>query len=362
MYAGSLAARVLRLLLSHYSPTGLERWAAEALVEEAWRLGFDEAFLDPEGSPHLVKYPRREGYRGEDRVALVSHIDTVPGWVEPVSPPGVLRGRGAVDAKAPLASMVAAASLYEPVNRPLEVVAAVGEEGPSNGAWWLVESGWRASAVIIGEPTNDTKVAVGYRGGCRVVVECLGEPGHSSSPHLYLSACSQAVAVYHAAEELSSERVTGPSLAVTGMRCGGGGNVVAEEAVVVIDARIPPGMTVEEVLRALEERLPPGCVARRASRCLPPVRVPVNTPAARALTRALLGLGVRPVPVIKAGTSDMNILYAVAGSIAAYGPGRSELSHTRYEEVTLEELDLATRVYLEAVRQLDTPVGGAAGR
>ena len=362
MYAGSLAARLLRLLLSHYSPTGLEREAAAALVEEAWRLGFDEAFLDPEGSPHLVKYPRREGYRDEDRVALVSHIDTVPGWVEPVSPPGVLRGRGAVDAKAPLASMVAAASLYEPVNRPLEVVAAVGEEGPSNGAWWLVENGWRASATIIGEPTNDTKVAVGYRGGCRIVVECLGEPGHSSSPHLYLSACSQAVAVYHAAEELSSEKVTGPSLAVTGMRCGSGGNVVAEEAVVVIDARIPPGMTVDDVFGALVERLPPGCAARRASRCLPPVRVPVNAPAPRAVMRALLALGARPRPVIKAGTSDMNILHAVSGSIAAYGPGRSELSHTRYEEVTLEELDLATRVYLEAVRQLDTPVGGAEAR
>ncbi len=351
--AGSMAAELLHKLLRVYSPTFMEGDAARLLVEEAWRLGYDEAFIDPVGNVRMVKYPPREGWEPGDRVALVSHIDTVPGWVEPIRGPGWLRGRGAVDAKAPLAAMTVAGALYEPRNVPVEVVAAVGEEGPSHGAWHLAETGWRARAVVIGEPTNTTKVAVGYRGGCRITVRCLGEPGHSSSPWLYRSACGLAVEAYHAAEELSGGSVSSYTLAVTGMRCGGGGNVVAEEAELVIDARIPVGGSVERLLDMLRERLPPQCEARAASRCLPPVRVPVSSPAARALMRSLLGLGYPARPVIKAGTSDMNILYRVAGSIAAYGPGRSELSHTRFEEVTVEELGLAVRVYLGALRELD---------
>ncbi len=357
MYAGRLAASLLRGLLGFYSPTFMEREAASWLVEEAWRLGFDEAYLDAAGNVRLVKYPPGEPLGGEaGRVALVSHIDTVPGWVEPLEPGGeLLRGRGAVDAKAPLASMVAAAALYEPRRRIVEVVAAVGEEGPSHGAWHLVESGWRSSATIIGEPTNDTKVAIGYRGGCRLLIRCLGEPGHSSSPWLYRGACSLAVEAYRVLEEASSRGVSGYTLAVTRLCCGEGGNVVAEEAVLEVDARIPVGGSVGELLEMLGEKLPGGCSVEKASeRCLPPVRVPVSSPAPRALVRALLALGERPQPVIKAGTSDMNILYRVSGSIAAYGPGRSELSHTRYEEVTVQQLDLATRVYLEALRQLDS--------
>lgn len=357
MYDGYTAARLLASLVSVYSPTFQEREAARLLVEEAWRLGFHEAYLDPVGNARLVKYPDTVDYRPQDRIALVSHIDTVPGWVEPLYTGDLVRGRGAVDAKAPLAAMVVAAAGYRPRHRLVEVVAAVGEEGPSHGAWHLVETGWRASAVIIGEPTNTVKVAIGYRGGCRLTVECLGEPGHSSSPGLYTSACSLAVQAYHALEELSSPRVDGYTLTVTRMECGRGGNIVAEEALLEVDARIPVGGTAEELLEKLGERLPPQCNASRRGRCLPPVRVPVSSPAPRALIRGLLRQGIRARPVIKAGTSDMNILHRVAGSIAAYGPGRSELSHTRQEETRAWELGVAVNTYREALRELDQPRG-----
>lgn len=355
MYAGYSAARLLYRLVSVYSPTFMEASAARLLLEEALAMGFDRAYIDPVGNVRLVKEPPGGGEPGE-RIALVSHIDTVPGWVEASMPGGeVVRGRGAVDAKAPLSAMTIAASLYEPRERIVEVVAAVGEEGPSHGAWYLVEQeGWRSYATIIGEPTNTTKVAIGYRGGCRIRITCLGEPGHSSSPWLYQSACSLAVRSYHVAEELSSPGVQGYTLAVTGMTCGTGGNVVAEEAELIIDARIPIGGSAEELLEKLRNTLPASCSAAKAStRCLPPVRVPVSSPAPRALIRGLLRQGYRAQPVIKAGTSDMNILYQVSGSIAAYGPGRSELSHTRYEETTAKELGVAVRTYLEALRGLD---------
>ncbi|KSW12589.1 hypothetical protein CF15_07700 [Pyrodictium occultum] len=352
MYYGSRAARLLQSLVEAYSPTFMERDAARLLVEEAWRLGYSQAYLDDAGNARLLVEPM-ERVEEPPRIALVSHIDTVPGWVEPASPPCVVRGRGAVDAKAPLAAMVAAASLYRPRRAVVEVVAAVGEEGPSHGAWHLVKTGWRADAVIIGEPTNTTKVAIGYRGGARLRVHCLGEPGHASSSWLYRSACSLVVEAYQAVEELSEATARGYTYTVTAMSCGSGGNVVADEATLVVDLRIPPGGSLEEALEKLGRRLPEGCWAEKPGSWLPPVAVRPGSPAARALMRGLLAEGYRAQPVLKAGTSDMNILYRVAGSIAAYGPGRSELSHTRHEEVTLAELDLAVRVYINAIRWLE---------
>ncbi|ALL01882.1 N-acetyl-lysine deacetylase [Pyrodictium delaneyi] len=352
MYYGSRAARLLRELVSVYSPTFMEDDAAKLLVDEAWSLGFSAAWRDAVGNARLLVEPS-EPVEDPPRVALVSHIDTVPGWVEPSSPPGVVRGRGAVDAKAPLAAMVVAASLYRPRRILVEVVAAVGEEGPSHGAWYLVDSGWKADVVIIGEPTNTTKVAIGYRGGARFRVRCQGEPGHASSSWLYRSACSLAVEAYQAIEELSEPTAKGYTFTVTWMSCGSGGNIVADEAQLEVDLRIPPGGSLEEALKRLEARLPEGCIAERPSSWLPPVSVKPSSPAPRALIRALLAEGYRAQPVVKAGTSDMNILYQVAGSIAAYGPGRSELSHTRYEEITIAELDLAVRVYINALRELE---------
>ncbi|RUM46545.1 MAG: hypothetical protein DSY37_05110 [Hyperthermus sp.] len=355
MYYGTTAGRLLQLLLKTYSPTFHEGEAVSLLVEEAWRLGFDEAYIDQAGNGRLLVYPRDEGSE-QARIALVGHIDTVPGWVEPLSNGDIIRGRGAVDAKAPLASMIIGALHARPRRHVVEVVAAVGEEGPSHGAWFLVKSGWRAKAIIIGEPTNTTKVAIGYRGGCRIKVACTGEEGHSSSPWLYQDACSLALEAYKKLAESSSVSVNGYTFTVTGIRCGDindtNSNVVAGEAVLNIDARIPVGGGVEELREKLYSMLPSSCSATIA-RCIQPVRVSVSSPVPRALIRSLLGYGIRPQPVIKAGTSDMNILRLVTSNIAAYGPGRSELSHTRYEEVSLQELDTAVHVYVQAIRELD---------
>src|SRR3954447_26739714 len=67
---------------------------------------------------------------GERHVVLLGHIDTVPGVIPVRIEDGVLHGRGAVDAKGPLATFAAAAvnaSRRDPSLR-ITVVGAVGEE------------------------------------------------------------------------------------------------------------------------------------------------------------------------------------------------------------------------------------------
>src|SRR3712207_8643714 len=93
---------------------------------------------------------------GPRRVVLLGHIDTVPGRIPVRIEDGVLHGRGAVDAKGPLAAFVvagAAASLPEGVR--LTVVGAVGEETlGSLGATWLARHRQAPDAVVIGEPSE----------------------------------------------------------------------------------------------------------------------------------------------------------------------------------------------------------------
>jgi LysW-gamma-L-lysine carboxypeptidase len=79
-----------------------------------------------------------EDVRGDSCIMLLGHYDTVPGKLRVSVRKGTVSGRGAVDAKGPLAAMLVAASLSE---RPVRVAAVVGEEGDSRGVRELLKGG-----------------------------------------------------------------------------------------------------------------------------------------------------------------------------------------------------------------------------
>src|SRR6186997_474431 len=87
-------------LVSQYSPSGQERAAVEWLVARMKAFNFDEAFIDDAGNAMGVMG------NGGKQVVLLGHIDTVPGAVKVVQVDHLLYGRGAVDAKGPLACFV----------------------------------------------------------------------------------------------------------------------------------------------------------------------------------------------------------------------------------------------------------------
>ena len=72
---------------------------------------------------------RDDRLRAQAQIVLLGHIDTVPGHIPVRIEDGVLWGRGAVDAKGPLCTFVAAATAAAPdLNATVTVVGAVGEE------------------------------------------------------------------------------------------------------------------------------------------------------------------------------------------------------------------------------------------
>ena len=355
---GSIASSLLLRLLEKYSPTGEEDEAAEELASWAGTVGLN-SWIDNVGSVFLA--PREAD---SITVLLAGHIDTVPGWIEPGIDNGKIWGRGAVDAKGPLASMATGlllASKMDP-SCPVGVVGLVGEEGDSRGAWRLVRERLVPPYVVIGEPSGGDKVVVGYRGGFHVEVECRGRGGHSSSPHLADSALDKAVSLVEAIKSVFDPTDSnGPSVAVTGLEAWEGWNVIPRRAHVRLDVRVPPGADDSsialELARVVSEH---GC-SGVFHPGLKPIRVSVNSPVPRALSRSLLQLGLKPRPVVKRGTSDMNILGPHAESIAAYGPGDSSMAHTEMEVVSVEELGLAAEVYKRSILELCHRARGGRG-
>ncbi|MCD6323723.1 MAG: peptidase dimerization domain-containing protein, partial [Desulfurococcales archaeon] len=205
------------------------------------------------------------------------------------------------------------------------------------------------------EPSNTFKVIVEYRGAASAVIECSAGGGHTSTPWLGDSACTKLCGIDSKLRALCSDASScrnSPVASVVSLRCGGEWNVIPRHGVAGINVRVPAGYTYEDVLDFVKGLAPSDCsVALRSF--TPPVKVSPSNPVPRALMRGLLRLGFKPTLARKFGTSDMNLLYGkVTHDTAAYGPGRSELSHTDREVISVEELGVGAAVYGLAVLQL----------
>ncbi len=331
-------AELLVELLSLYTPTYGEAPAAGYLREVLLNWGHN-AYVDEAGN---VVSTRGEG---GPVLWLHAHMDTVPGYI-PVKRIGEkIFGRGAVDDKGPL---VAALYAYHEahVQGTLVLSLVTAEEGDSRGTKALMSNKRLPppDGIIVLEPT-DHKVVYGYRGSAHVVLRVLGRSAHSSSPvgeNPIYSLCDSVMGVV---DSLGREYRYGSYTATpTMVTCGDYPNKVPRECTVHIDVRIPPTGSCEEVRR----RLPP--TAEVAS-CVEPVEVDPSNPVVRALSRAQLLLGRKPLLARKLGTSDMNLLVALTRNIAAYGPGDPQYAHTEEEHIDVRDLELGVRVLRGAVEQ-----------
>ena len=202
--------------------------------------------------------------------------------------------------------------------------------------------------MLIGEPTNTTGIAIGYRGSLSAHLECKGLGGHTSSPEIGDSALEK---LLNAVGTIKS--LTGDSVAIVELHARGpANNVLPTHAEALLDIRlgreVKPG-ELERIRSILGEI---GCVFT-VKTYVPPVRVKPQEPVPRVLVRSLRRLGLKPRILVKKGTSDMNLLYpCCASSIAAYGPGDPSLSHTYREYISEASLETSVVVLLEALEDL----------
>jgi LysW-gamma-L-lysine carboxypeptidase len=162
-------------LVSQYSPSGEERRAVEWLVERMKSLGYGESFIDEAGNAVGVMG------KGSKQVILLGHIDTVSGEISVREENGILYGRGAVDAKGPLACFVdAVASVGVQDGWQFVVIGAVEEERDSEGARYVAQK-YKPDFAIIGEPNRWDRIALGYKGSAWANVIIKREQAHTAS-------------------------------------------------------------------------------------------------------------------------------------------------------------------------------------
>lgn len=335
---------LLEALVRTPSPSGQEAEACQVLLDHlaAWGL---EAWQDEAGNVHAARGPE-----GAPRVLLLGHIDTVPGQVPVRWEDGVLWGRGAVDAKGPLVSHALALASLEAPELRVELVAAVGEETTSPGAFHLAE-GPEPSAVIIAEPTGLDTVGLGYKGCLRGRLVAEAEPTHPASGQA--TAAELALEAIDQLTAWTGNPARDPSVGETTVRVTKLTTVheaQAEQAVAELDLRFPGPVP---DLGPVEADLPPG-VRLEMGRGLPGVRAERRGPVATALRGGILSEGGAPRAAVKTGSSDWNVVARRwRCPIAAYGPGDSSLDHTPDEHLPLDEL-------LAAGRRLTAALAGLA--
>jgi LysW-gamma-L-lysine carboxypeptidase len=338
-------------LISIPSPSGEEDAVANHLVERMSALGF-QARRDAVGNA--------VGALGEAdaarEIVLLGHMDTVPGFI-PVRRCGdLLYGRGAVDAKGPLATFVLAAARVAPRlnGSRLVVIGAVEEEAQGRGARHLARTMPPPYCAIVGEPSDWEGITLGYKGMLAVDYRLVQPGGHSAGARP--GPAEEAVAFWNRLTTYAGERNGGQSgrfatldPALRGIRTFSDG--LDDGVEMHVGLRLPPGIDVADLKRRMQEWCNGATLS--FSPTDPPFRSGKNTPPVRALLRAIRAEGGRPRFKLKTGTADMNVVGPAWGCpVVAYGPGDSSLDHTPDEHVDVGEFRRAINVLARALEDL----------
>lgn len=343
------AIEFLREMVAIRSLSGEETAVARFLVTQmrAWGMA---AAVDAAGNAIGIRECPDENGETPCEIVLLGHMDTVPGDIPVRIEDGILYGRGAVDAKGPLAAFTVAAARAElPPGTRLVVVGAVEEEAAtSKGARYVVEQ-FRPSACIIGEPSGWDGVTLGYKG--RLLLDyTLSQPmGHTAGPDVGVG--ETAVTFWNAitsyAQQFNQDRPRLFDQLMPSLRhIQTGSDGLANWAEVKVGLRLPPDFAVDAFVTAA--RMWAGTADLQIYGCEPAFHGLRSSPLARAFNAALRRAGTMPHFKLKTGTSDMNVVGPVWNCpIVAYGPGDSLLDHTPNEHIVLTE-------YLQSIQVLQT--------
>jgi len=337
---------LLEEMVSIPSPSTQERELGQWLVTRLRGMGF-AAKRDEVGN--VVAF----WGSGPREVLLLGHMDTVPGFI-PVHREGQrLFGRGAVDAKGPLAAAITAVA-RQPAGATCRftIIGAVEEEGSSRGARHLVHRKAPDQLIIL-EPSGWDAVTLGYKGSLKLRYRLSQPMGHGAGPNE--SAADRAITFVRRVQDHAAAQGDGVGtferLDARILRFHADHDGFKDTAAMTVGFRLPPNFDVSSLQQELQ-RWAEGAELR-FEYADAAVRAEKNTPVVRAFLKGIRDTGGTPRFKMKTGTSDMNILAPVWGCpTLAYGPGDSKLDHTPDEAMNLEEFARGVDVLTSALSGL----------
>jgi succinyl-diaminopimelate desuccinylase len=381
-----LVERLSRLVRTpSENPPGEEAAAGELVSSFCADLGLEVEVIEVEpGRPNVVAR-----WRGDDpgpTLAYCSHIDVVPAgegalWEhEPfgaVVSGGRLHGRGASDAKGPVAAALEAVAALRAAGAPiagmLELELVADEETMGGcGAGALVDRGvLRPDIAIVGEPTS-LKVVHAQRGACWLRVTTRGVAGHGSAPERGVSAIRHMAEIVLQLDQCLPDVVHpvlgGPSINVGTISGGGKVNVVPAACVIEVDRRSVPPEREEDVLASVRAAIE---AARARFRDLDAeVAVefygePFEIPTEARLVQVMAGATAEATGADAEltgfrGASDARFLARAGAEVIVCGPGDIALAHTARESIDLAVLERAAIAYALAFARLLDPAAQEA--
>ncbi len=344
---------LLKSLLEFYSPSGFENEISSFLKEELTNLGFK---TERDSVGNVIA----ESNGCNPILLLCSHMDTVPGKIPVKIIDGKIYGRGAVDAKGPLAAMISASAnlLYEGFPAKIILAAVVDEEGSGKGVKNLIKQGIKVDYAIFGEPSNTKGIIIGYKGSLKLKVVCETVTGHSSASWLFENAIEKAFKAWniiknirHEKENLNSKFYSLTSC-LTKINGGSNFSVVPNYCEIEVDLRIPPQISPEEIFNRIKEKL--NFAKVEALSYIKGYEANPDSFLVKAFIQAIRKIKGGQVTLLKkTGTSDMNILAETLKiPMIAYGPGDSVLDHTENEFIEITDFLSSIKIYEEALKLL----------
>ncbi len=305
------------------------------------------------GSPHLV---------------LNTHIDTVPPHISYERDGEIIRGRGACDAKGPLAVFLAAFFEAAIETGTLTLAITPNEETTQTGGAYLGET-LSADGYIVGEPTG-LDVCTAARGQFEGEVTIHGESGHASDPSNGTNAIRAAAPLLQALESYDEMGGPGahdllgpPTLTPSVIEGGDAINQIPAECTIRFDRRTVPPETVEGFFGALREHLAdwlPDAYELDVGLVRPEMPAPEafetdpDSPLVTALCEASGG-ECRPF-----GAATEASYFADDAPVVVFGPGvladeKGPVAHADREYVDRTGLEAAATAITETVEALLTP-------
>jgi len=324
--------------------------------------------------------------RGDDdgtHILLNTHIDTVsphlpyerrtepPGPDESIDGSGgdgdgdIVCGRGACDAKGPLAALLDAFLTVTPDDGRVTLAISTDEETTQTGGAHLADT-IDADGYIVGEPTG-LDVCTAARGQFEGTVTIHGESAHAADPGSGHNAIRAAAPILQAMESYEEKKGPGehetlgyPILTPSMVEGGEATNQVPAECTITFDRRSVPPETSESFCADLQAHLEqwlPESMGLTVDLIRPDTPFPeaFATDTDAELVRTLQEASGGAVRQFGAATEAS--YFANNGPTVVFGPGdlsdeTGAVAHSKREYVRLSEVRTAARAVRETVERL----------
>jgi acetylornithine deacetylase len=339
---------------SHESVSEMRELLCEALREHGRDPSVDSAGNvlasrgADDGSPHVV---------------LNTHIDTVPPHVPFERDGDTVRGRGACDAKGPLAALLAAFLAVEPTNGRVTLAVTPDEETESTGAAALDLD---VDCFVVGEPT-DLAACASARGRFQATVELSGTGAHAASPDEGANAVRAAEHALAAIQSFDGERgpdphpeLGPPTLTPTRIAGGEAANRIPDDCSITVDRRTVPPETQPAFFEAFREHVRVAVPEEIGVEVVPaqrdtPFLEAFDTPDDAAVVEALGEAGARSARPFGAATEAS--YFARDAPTVVFGPGvladdDGPVAHSQREYVRRSDVHEASEILTDALRSL----------